>query len=444
MSRLEKIRSALFVFVCALMLGSPMLGSPNCLMADDWTQWRGNNRDGVWRETGLNKDFSSESLKPLWRQKIGTGYSSPTVAGGKVFVMDYDEAQSKESVRCFDSKTGEPVWAHEYSTEYRISYAAGPRSAVTIDGGKAYAMGAMGQASCIEIESGKVIWAEDLNRNYKISESKRMPIWGMACSPLIVGDRFILQIGAKEAGVVALDKNTGNEIWRSLEDRGQYTSPVLAKQNGKDVVVCWTGDSVAGLNPESGEQYWGFDLKPTRMPIGVATPVINGNKIFLTSFYDGSTMLEMTDEMSVKLVWRGVGPNEKKTEAIHSIISTPIWIGEHIYGVDSYGELRCLSAVTGERIWEDTSLVPIKRWATIHFVQNGDDVWMLNEVGELMVGKLGPMGATVKSRAKIIEPNQMRQRNRKDGVLWSHPAFANKCVFVRNDSEIVCYNLSKK
>ena len=171
--------------------------------------------------------------------------------------------------------------------------------------------------------------------------------------------------------------------------------------------------------------------------------MVHGNKIFLTSFYDGAMMLEMSEtSMGVKQLWHLIGPNERKTEGLHSIISTPIWIGDYLYGVDSYGELRCLRASDGKRIWEDLSAVERQRWATIHFVANGSNTWMLNEQGELMIGKLTQAGLEVTSRETILTPDQMRTPNRKGGVVWSHPAFANRCVFLRNDRELICIDLA--
>lgn len=417
--------------------------SAGCLLADDWTQWRGNNRDGVWLETGVISSFEKSDLEPLWRQSIGTGYSSPTVAKGKVLLMDFDEAKQEESVRCFDMKTGEALWSHTYRSEYRISYTAGPRAAVTIVGNRAFCIGAMGRLHCLSVSDGKVLWEKDLDREYQVSENRRMPIWGIASSPIAVGGNLIIQLGAKEASVIAFSQQTGDEVWRSLTDRGQYSSPVLVKQNGTDVLVCWTGDGVAGLDPQTGNPYWRHPFKPTRMPIGVATPVVNGNKIFLTSFYDGAMMLEMSEtSMEVKQMWHLIGPNERKTEGLHSIISTPIWIGDYIYGVDSYGELRCIRASDGGRIWEDLTAVERQRWATIHFVANGSNTWMLNEQGELMIGKLTRDGLEVTSRETILTPDQMRTPNRKGGVCWSHPAFANRCVFLRNDRELICIDLA--
>jgi outer membrane protein assembly factor BamB len=269
-----------------------------------------------------------------------------------------------------------------------------------------------------------------------------MPIWGIAGSPLVYDDKVILHLGGAEgACLVAFDKLTGEESWRSLEDRCQYTSPIIIKQNDKDVIVCWTGDSVAGVDPESGNVYWRHEFKPRQMPIGIATPIVHGDRIFVTSFYDGALMLQLDPEMKVSEIWRACGANEQSTKALHSIISTPVWIGDYIYGVDSYGEFRCLKAEDGSRVWEDLTAVPKSRWGTIHFVQNGDKTWMFNERGELLLGQLSPEGFQELCRAKLIDPTK-KQLSSRNGVCWSHPAFANRCVFVRNDNEIKCISLA--
>ncbi len=414
----------------------------------DWPQWRGDHRDGDWKESGIVEQFDDSSLSKLWTQPISSGYSGPTVANGLVYVMDRltkDDRQT-ERVLCFEAATGQPVWQHEYAAEYvNVGYVAGPRASVTIVNGTAFSLGTMGHACALDAGNGNVIWERNLDEDYSISSSQRMPIWGIAASPLVYGKHVILHIGGAEgACLVALDLETGKEVWRALQDRAQYSSPILVQQNGQDVLVCWTGDSVAGLHPETGAVFWRHPFPPSQMPIGVATPVVNGSRLFFTSFYDGSLMLEMSgDSMEIREVWSAIGPNERKTRALHSIISTPLWIGDHIYGVDSYGELRCLKAADGSRVWEDETAVPRSRWSTIHFVQNGERTWMFNERGELILGELSPQGFKEISRAKIIEPTteQLRQRN---GVCWSHPAFANRCIFVRNDREIRCISLARE
>jgi len=416
---------------------------PCLAVADDWPQWRGANRDGVWNETGIIDRFESDQIEIRWRQPIGPGYSGPTVSDGRVFVTDrQSRPEQVERVHCFDAREGTSLWTLTYPCEYSISYEAGPRAAVTVDGQRAFALGAMGHFHCLDVASGKVLWKRDLDQEYSISKDGRMPYWGIAAAPLIYEGLVIVHLGGEdEASIVAFDKTNGEPVWKALSDRAQYSAPILIEQAGKTVMVCWTGDSVAGLDPANGDVFWRHVLTPSRMPIGIATPIVRGDRLFVTSFYDGSLMLRLRqDKVDVEQLWRRVGESEQQTDALQSIISTPVFLGDHIYGADSYGELRCLKAENGDRVWEDLTATPKARWSNLHFVQNGERTWMFNERGELIIGKLSPQGFEEISRAKLIEPTKY-QLNRRGGVCWSHPAFANRHVYVRNDREIVCANL---
>jgi outer membrane protein assembly factor BamB len=407
--------------------------------SQDWPDWRGVNRDGIWIETGIVKKFDSGKITQKWSVPVGSGYSGPTVSKRKVYLADLIKNPSQtEGVLCFDEKSGKKIWEFRYPCEYTgVGYPAGPRASVVINNGKAYSLGTMGNLFCFDAEKGNVIWQKDLNREYEI----RMPTWGISATPLITGDKVILQIsGSNNACVIALDKNTGKEIWRNLEDIAAYSAPILIEKNGKKVVVVWTEDSLAGLNPETGEVFWRFPWK-TGSGMSIATPVLYNDHIFVSAFYSGSLLVKLgNDYTSAKKVWQRSGESERKTDALHCVMNTPLIINDFIYGVDSYGELRCLELATGNRIWEDLTAVKKDRWANIHFVQNGNKTWMFNEQGELIISELSPSGFKEISRAKIIEPTKEQLPR---GVTWSHPAFANKHVFIRNDRELVCIDLSE-
>ena len=421
-------------------LGALLIGLSQA-HADDWPQWRGPDRDGVWHESGLVEKFAGPEVPIVWRAPIASGYSGPTVYQGRVYVTDrLVEPKQQERVHCFDAATGKPVWSHVYDCEYqRVGYEAGPRASVSCDNGLAYALGTMGHLHCYDAASGKIVWQHDLDNEYKI----QMPIWGIAASPLVEGDLLIVQAGGENACLVAFDKWTGAERWKALDDRASYAAPIIVEQTGKRVLVCMTGDNVVGLDPRSGAVYWTQPFPPQNMPIGISTPVVSGNRVFVTSFYDGSLMIGLDGaKTDATKLWRRKGFSEKKTDALHSIIATPLFLGDYVYGVDSYGELRCLDAKDGERLWEDTTAVPTARWSNIHMTVNGDRVWMFNERGDLIIAKLSPKGYEEISRAKLLEPttDQLRQRG---GVCWSHPAYADRHVFARNDKELVCGDLAK-
>jgi outer membrane protein assembly factor BamB len=293
---------------------------------------------------------------------------------------------------------------------------------------------------CIDAAKGDVLWHRNLKDEYQI----KMPIWGIAASPLVNGDRLILTIGGEHACVIALNKTDGKELWKSLDDPAQYSAPILIQQAGRPVLVVWTAAAVVGLDPANGHEFWREEFSPTRMPIGIVTPVTDSKRLFVSSFYDGSLMLKLTSnasgQPSVELMWRRLGPDEQHTQSLHCVIGTPILDGDYLYGVDSYGQLRCLDANTGERIWEDLTAVPKARWSTIHMVRHNDRVLMFNERGELLIAKLSPQGFQEISRTKLIEPTT-GQLDQRGGVCWSHPAFANRHIYARNDKEIVCASL---
>jgi outer membrane protein assembly factor BamB len=409
-------------------------------LAEDWPKWRGADRNGEWHETGIAESFTQ--LKPVWRAEISSGYSGPTVSDGRVFVSDrVTKPKQIERVHCFDEKTGKLIWSHEYPCAYRnVSYTAGPRTSVQIHDGIAYSLGTMGHLFAFDVKDGRVIWSVDANTAFEID----IPEWGISAAPLITEDMLVVQIGGTpDATVVALGLKDGKERWRALSDRASYSAPITVEQAGKDIVVVWTGDNLAGLDPLTGRTLWKQPFKPSRMVIGVATPIHKDNKVFVSSFFDGAMMVNLQPtQQSVSLAWASAGADERNTESLHSLISTPIWLGDHIYGIDSYGELRCIRASDGKRVWTDTTAVRKARWSTAHFVSHHDKVWIFNEEGELILSELSPDGFKVISRAPLIEPTR-DQLNRRGGVTWSHPAFANGHVFIRNDNELIKVDLRK-
>jgi outer membrane protein assembly factor BamB len=418
-----------------------LLGCASVIHADDWPQWRGPQRDGVWRESGIVDKFPTTNLPAKWRVPISSGYSGPTVAQGRVYVTDrVVEPKQIERVHCFEEQTGNKLWTHAYDCTYTgVGYEAGPRASVSIDEGRAYALGSMGHLHCYDAKTGEVLWKHDCFSEYQI----RMPIWGIAASPLVEKDLLIAQIGGQGACIVAFDKKTGKEVWKALDDPASYAAPIMIEQAGRRVLVCWTGDHVSGLDPATGHIHWKQPFQRNKMVISISTPVLERDRLFVTSFYDGSMMLRVRqDALGVEQLWRRQGRDEKNTDALHSIIATPYLEGDYIYGVDSYGELRCLDARTGDRLWESLEATPPARWSNIHMVRNGDRMLMFNERGELIIARLSPRGYEEISRTKLIEPttDQLRQRG---GVCWAHPAYANKHVFVRNDKELLCASLAK-
>ena len=406
--------------------------------SQDWPDWRGENRDATLESSGMIEKFESENIEIKWSAPIGPGYAGPTVSKGLVYVTDRPERPLQaERVLCFDEKTGEQIWAYQYDCVYEgVGYPAGPRTSVVIKDGKAYSLGTMGHLFCFNAQTGAVLWQRELNAEYEIN----MPIWGLASTPLVLDEKIIVHVsGNHNACVIAFHKDTGKEIWRNLEDRAGYSAPILIEKNGKQILVNWTEHSLSGLDPESGKIYWRFPWT-TGSGMSISTPVLFKDHIFVSAFYSGSLLIKLGDDYtSAEKVWQRSGESERKTDALHCVMNTPVIIDDFIYGVDSYGELRCLEFSTGDRVWEDLTAVESDRWANIHFIQQGKRTWMFNEQGELLITELSPLGLNEISRAKLIEPTR-KQLPR--GVTWAHPAIANNHIFIRNDERLICADLS--
>ncbi len=425
--------------------------------ADDWSQWLGSDRSGVWRDSGILEKFPKGGPEILWRLKIGSGYSGPAVSGGRVYVTDRElakdaqaagnpfqrgEIPGTESVLCIDSKSGHVIWKHKYSANYTVSYAAGPRATPLVEKDRVFTLGAEGHLFCLKTEDGSVLWEKNL-RDYLGQET---PTWGYAAAPLIYGELLITMGGGQGSTVLALDKNTGKEVWRALAaSEPGYCPPTLIKHGGKDQVIVWHPDAINSLNPVTGKLYWSIPWK-LRSGLSVPTPKQDGDHLFFTAFYNGSTMLRLKPNQSTPdVMWQTQQVSEKRTTHLNSIMPTPVLKDGVIYGVCSYGELRCLDQQTGERIWETMAASTKQgrklRWFNIFLTPYEDRYFLFNEEGNLISARLSPDGYEELDRAKVIEPNgpDMRQRN----IVWSHPAYADGSAYIRNDSELIRVSLRK-
>jgi outer membrane protein assembly factor BamB len=422
--------------------------------ADDWPQWLGPQRDGVWRETGIVETLPSGGPPVRWRTPIGGGYAGPAVAGGRVYVTDRKLAPDTrnpsdpfergkvagtERVLCLDETDGRILWQHEYACAYTVSYPAGPRTTPVVRDGRVFTLGAEGHLLCLEADRGKVVWSRVLPRDYDTPT----PVWGFAGHPLLDGRKLICLVGGSNSVAAAFDKDTGKELWRALSARQPgYAPPVIYEAGGRRQLIIWHPESVNSLNPETGEVYWSVPFKG-REGLTIATPRKLGDTLFLTAFYDGSLMLRLAgDKPAVTTVWKSRKSSERDTEELHAIMCTPFLEDGYIYGVCSYGQLRCLKADTGERLWETfaaTSRDKPVRWANAFIVKQGGRFLLFNEQGELILARLTPGGYTEISRARLLDPTSTAAGR---PVVWSHPALANRCVFARNDREIICVSLA--
>jgi outer membrane protein assembly factor BamB len=437
--------------VLLLLLGSL---AQTTVRADDWPQWLGPRRDGVWRETGILDKFPPGGPAVRWRTPIGAGYTGPAVANGRVYVMDRQPPKEGaapaaqgtlpgiERILCLDTADGKIIWKHEYDCPYvAISFPSGPRTTPLVHEGRVYTLGTMGDLLCLDAATGKVHWSRNIGRDYQV----KPPVWGWSAHPLLDGDKLICLVGGDGSAVVAFEKTSGKELWRALktEEIG-YAPPMIYEAGGKRQLIVWLTDSVNGLDPETGKPYWSEPYPARIRPaVSIATPRKLGDLLFVSTFYHGPLMLKLAaDKPAASVLWRGKSDNPGKPDGLHALITTPVLQDGHIYGVCSTGELRCLKADTGEQLWSTFAATGSGRnalYATLFMVPQGDRFFLFNDLGDLILARLTPKGYEAISRAHLLEPTQPA---RGRDVVWAHPAFANGCMYARNDKEIICVSLA--
>jgi len=403
------------------------------LRAEDWPQWRGPNRDGVCGEAGLLESFPTGGLKVRWRVQAGWGFSSPVVAQGRVFLADSEvvKPNAKECIRCFDETTGQALWTHRYDVAYEDwafdpTQEIGPVATPIVESGKVYALGRLSNLFCLDVQKGEVLWQKDLHKDYQAAFAPGAP------SPLIEGNLLILFIGGKpDACLIALDKDTGKEVWKALDESLTFSSPIVISAGGKRQLIVWTNESVTSLDPASGETWWRQRLV-TSPDYAVSTPVYHKDRLLI-----GGLMFQLdTDKPAARVLW----PESKApARRIFSHTSTALLRDDCVFSAKSTGELVGLDANTGKQIWESSKVTDLKGGASIHLTPSGDSVLLYTDKGELIRARLSAQGYEEISRAAVLEPT-FPFGGRK--VAWPAPAYANRHIFVRSGKELVCASLA--
>ncbi len=403
--------------------------------AADWPQWRGPNRDGVWSETGILKTLPAEGLKARWRVTVGPGWSSPVVFQGRVYLTDMrlDKPKAWERIQCFMESTGRLLWSRETELVYPDwafipEHGGGPAATPIVEAGKVYWFGRSGQVDCLDARSGKSIWTSHLNSKYEIG------VLSCRGSPLIEGNLLILSAGGKPgASVIALDKRTGGEVWKALNETASNSSPLIITAGGRRQLIVWTDESVASLNPTTGEVFW-REAMITSNNDAIPTPVVQSNRLLI-----GGLMLELNDSQpTAKVIWP---ESRAAAKRILSNTSTALLQGDHVYSAKSSGEFVCLEAATGKQVWGTTNVTELKPGASIHLTPNGDSVFLFTDQGNLILARLTPQGYQEISRVHLLEPTSILFAGK---FAWVPPVFANRCIFARNDEELVCASLAAR
>jgi outer membrane protein assembly factor BamB len=311
----------------------------------DWPQFLGPQRNGTSPETGLLREWPKDGPPKVWEVPAGSGWAGPVVAGGKVLL--FHRLGDEEIVECFNLLDGKPKWRFAAPTGYvdRFGFDEGPRATPCIAGNNVYTLGAEGRLNCLDFENGKKVWDKDLAAEYK----PRPSFFGVGTSPLVDGDRIFVNVGAKGAGIVAFDRKTGKELWKSTDDESSYSSPTVATIGGKRVLVFFTREGLKILDPEDGSVKYQLHWR-SRNPnsVNAAAPVVRDDHIFLSACYETGAILLQVADGNLKEVW-------KNDESLSNHYNTSILYKDNLFGIhgrQEYGTaLRCVEWKTGKVLW---------------------------------------------------------------------------------------------
>ncbi|HEX5707460.1 MAG TPA: PQQ-binding-like beta-propeller repeat protein [Pyrinomonadaceae bacterium] len=387
--------------------------------AGEWPQWRGANRDGVSKETGLLKQWPADGPPLAWKAKgAGVGYSSMSVAGGRVYTMGL--RGDKEYVIAFDAATGREVWATAHGTAYHDSRGDGPRGTPTIDGDRVYSLGGNGDLSAIDAKTGKIVWSLNVLQKF----GGKNISWGISESPLVLGEKLLVNAGGPGASIVALNKKDGSLIWKSQSDKAGYSSAIPVQAGGKTQVVFFTQQRAVGIDPADGKLLWEYS-KPSNDVANVATPVARGNRVWISSDYGtGGGLVEI----------KAAGPGAVTasevyfTKEMKNHHSTSILIGEHLYGFSS-GILTAMKFDTGEVAWKDRSV------GKGSLVYADGMLYALSENG--VVGLVEATPEAYRERGRFRIPQESLP-------TWAHPVIAGGRLYLRDQDTIYAFDVRQK
>ncbi len=390
---------------------------PALVAAADWPQFLGPTRDGHSPETGLVRSFPKKGPPVVWEREVGEGYSGPVIAGGRLVM--FHRVKDEDVVECLDAATGKPLWKFPYATEYsdQLGKGDGPRSTPLIAGGRVCTLAADGRLHCLDLESGKKVWMRDLHADYRVPQN----YFGVGTSPIVEGENVVVNVGGR-GGIVALNKDTGKEAWKTGDDPPSYSSPVAATFDGKRRLVFLTRTGLVLLDPSTGRalhrKRWRARMDAS---VNAAVPLVVGDEIFISSSYDtGGTVLRVGRD-SLESVWEG-------DESLSTHYNTAVHHAGRLYGFhgrqEQGTEFRCVAWKTGKVRWSKEG------FGCSSILAADGLLFVLSEEGELVVVEPTPEQYREKARATVLS-----------GPVRAHPALSGGRLYARDNKKLVCWDL---
>lgn len=397
-----------------------LLATMPLLLAADWPQLLGPERNSHSAETGLRTTWPAEGPPLVWRKAVGEGYSSPVISGGRLLL--FHRQGDEQVLECLDAATGKSLWKEGTATRYQdpLGKGDGPRSTPLVARGKVYALSPEGLLLCRQLSDGKKVWQRDLLRDYEIPPS----FFGVGTSPLLVDRLLLVNVGGKGAGVVAFDRDSGKEVWKATGDGASYSSPLLANLAGKRSAIFFTRQGIVVLEPASGkvrfQQRWRSRMDAS---VNAATPVVWDDFLFVTACYGTGALLLHADKGGCMEVW-------KSDRVLSCHFSTPVYHDHFLYGFDgrqeSGTELRCVEAMTGKVRWSKEG------FGCGSMIAADRGLIALSESGDLVRLTCNPQRYEETARARVLR-----------GPCLVPIALADGCLYARDGTTLKCWRSKK-
>lgn len=369
----------------------------------DWPQWRGPERNGVSLETGWKSEGKDE---PVWRAQVGLGHSCPSVVGERLYTVGFDTEMNLDVVLCLDAVTGEEIWARTYPGEIRNSgHGGGTLTTPAVVGGRVYVSTREGELRCLDAESGEVVWMTDL-----AEENQTAPLdYGFGGSPLVLADKVVCNVGK----TVAVDIETGERLWATRDHMALYSTPTTFELDGERTIAVFTKEGLLLLDEATGEERRNFAWRKGKVTVNAATPVVAGERIFISSSYNHGCALVDFSSAEPEAVW--------ESKVMRTQLSGCVLVGDYLYGFDE-SKLKCLD-LSGKEQWR-------KRGLGMGALMAADGrLLVASEKGDLVVVAADPEKYRELSRRRVF----------KGGPCWTNPVLAAGRVYLRNgQGELVC------
>lgn len=406
------------------LIAQTTLGTNQDAVTGEWPQFLGPQRNGLSSETGLIEQWPDSGPKEAWRVAGGVGMSGLAISRGRVLTMVQREGQ--QLLVALNALTGELIWTTPIADAYRNPMGDGPRATPTISGERVFVFSGEGLLVALNFKDGSKLWSHDPLTDLSGKEAE----YGMASSPLVVGDQVIVTAGTANGTLVAYDTKTGKQVWKAGQDPAGYSSPTLLDLGGRSQIVSYTGRSAFGVAPKTGEVLWRYPFE-TNYDCNIATPLSIEGQLFLSAGENhGSILLDLKpkgNKFELTEVWQSLGPKS----VLRSEWQTPLLLDGFLYGMDNVGgagpvtHLTCVNATTGERAWQ------VLRFGKGNLIAADGKIFMTTMAGELIVAKATSKKYDELGRATIMETTRQA------------PALSNGRLYLRDGREIICLDVRK-